>query len=277
MKSTVKILGFTFGLMLSWQSVHAKTILISDMDDTIKNSHVLSPFSTVFNTYQTNNVVMGMNKAYQALATDNKDLQVKYLSNAPDFIMMGFHQKLITKHQFPEGELLMRSYRLEEGHKINNIDEIVRRENPDLVILIGDNGEHDIDIYNQAVRNHPNTKFITYIHMLYYTGASKETGKQIKEGQNKFATSLDLVLSLLKEGQVTAHSAGQFVQSFALALSKEPKMESDGILAFPRWMDCRDVSFDESAIELLPTDTQSLAKYTLAQVKSRCSVPRYQY
>lgn len=277
MKQTTKILGMALGLILSWQTVNAKTILISDVDDTIKNSHVRSPWSTVFNIFETDNVVMGMNEAYKAVATDIPGTQFNYLSNAPDLIMMGWHKKLLDDHTFPAGNLLMRTLRLEKGHKINNIDEIVTREKPELVILIGDNGEQDIEIYAEAVRRHPNTKFLTYIHMLYYTGAEEETGYQIKPGQKAFATSLDLMLMLLSEGVVTPHTTSGFVQTFSLALSKEPKVKSDGVLAFPRWMDCRDVSFDGSAIELLPPQVQPLVNYTLAQVQARCSVPRYQY
>jgi hypothetical protein len=276
MKYSVKILGMTLGMILSWQSVNAKTILISDIDDTIKNSHVRYT-STIFNTYETRNLVMGMNTAYQGLAKDIPGIKFTYLSNAPDFIMMHWHRELLSDHKFPKGDLLMRTIHFEKGHKINNINKIIKRENPDLVILIGDNGEQDIDIYDEVVREHPNTKFLTYIHMLYYTGAQKETGSQVKGDQKPFATSLDLMLSLLDEGVVSPYTAGQFAQSFAYNLSQEPKMESDGILAFPRWMDCRDAKFNDSSIERLPEQSQLLARFALSKVKERCRVPRYNY
>lgn len=277
MKHTAKILGLVLGVILSWQAVNAKTIVISDVDDTIKNSHVRYGWSTIFNSYEVNNLVMGMNTAYQAIKTGIPDAEFTYLSNAPDFIMMGWHQELLSRHKFPEGDLLMRTFHLEKGHKINHIEEIIKRENPELLILIGDNGEHDIEIYNEVALKHPNTKILTYIHMLYNTRAEKETGMQVMAGQRTFATSLDLMLSLLSEGVVSSHTAGEFVQTFSYNLSIEPKIESDGILAFPRWMDCRDVRFDGSPIELLPQQVQSLAEVTLAKVQARCSVPRYQY
>lgn len=283
MKNTAKVLGLALGIILSWQSVNAKTIVISDIDDTIKISHVLSK-KTVFNVPRVHNVFLGMNVAYQELQKQDKSIKFFYITNAPDFIMEDWHQKLVSKNNFPEGPILLRPELSEKEHKDKSIRALLASEKPDFVILIGDNGERDPEIYADIVadmaKKQPQIKFLTQIHMPYFVNAPvvpKKRGKPLRENQEGFATSYEMVLSWFDKGIVGADNVETFLNDFTKNIMVEPKEESAGILAFPDWMDCRGVEFNGAPIAKLPAPIQESALLTLSLVQERCLVPAYNY
>ena len=66
MKNTTSLLLAT--LVFSSLSAAADTLLVSDMDDTIKVSYVLDKDSVVANVAMIHNVFMGMPELYQAIS-----------------------------------------------------------------------------------------------------------------------------------------------------------------------------------------------------------------
>jgi hypothetical protein len=289
MKNTVKILGLTLGFILSWQSVNAKTIVISDIDDTIKLSHILDKTDAFKNVFRTENVFLGMNTAYQLLKAQDESIEFFYVSNGPKIGVGELHKEFLEGHVFPDKQnAYFRSigypdpqnpeetiWGLDPEHKVKTISAIIESRKPDLVILVGDNGEQDPFTYDTIVKKFPNTKILSQIHMPYYTDALDEQyrGKALQGQQEGFATSYDMILSWLDKGIIQEHAVVFFEEEFRKALAKEDKFEDEGAMALPDWTDCRNVNFDGAPILKLPTEVHNQALLTLTAVQERCLIP----
>ncbi|MNL07741.1 hypothetical protein D3C87_1284290 [compost metagenome] len=289
MKNTAKILGLALGVVLSWQSVNAKTILISDIDDTIKLSHILDKTDAFWNVFRTENVYLGMNTAYKLLKEQDKSIEFFYVSNGPKAGVGPLHDEFLDDNKFPDKDNAF--YRkfgypdpnnpgkkilgLDPNHKVNVISEIIESTKPDLVILVGDNGEQDPFKYDTIVNKYPNTKFLSQIHMPYYTGQIEKqyAGQALQGDQEGFATSYDMILSWFDKGIINAEAVVTFEESFRKGLAKEDKYEDKGEMAFPDWTDCRDVKLDASPILHLPSAVQDQARLTFSIVHERCQIP----
>ena len=291
MKHTVKILGLALGVILSWQVVNAKTIVISDIDDTIKLSHILDKTDSFKNVFRTENVFLGMNTAYQLLKSQDPNIEFFYVSNGPTLGVGDLHLKFLKTHSFPDRKnAFFRDvgypdpqdpnetiFGLDPDHKNKVISALIESKKPDLVIMIGDNGEQDPFVYDAIVKKYPNTKILSQIHMPYFTAATdpQYRGKALQGRQEGFATAYDMILSWLSRGIIQPQSVVLFETLFRESLAKEDKLNDKGAMALPDWTDCRDVKFDGSSLLLLPPEAIEQAAATLYVVDQRCSIPAY--
>jgi hypothetical protein len=277
MKNTAKMLSLALGFILSWQTAGAKTVVISDIDDTIKISHVLDTWDMGLNAFRTGNLFLGMNTAYQELKAQDPTIEFFYVTNAPIDIMEGKHSTFLRTNDFPNHEnMRLRESLGEKNHKVKAIAAILKQTNPNFVILLGDNGEADIDVFTSIVKDFPTIEFLTQVHTPYFSQSVEgQVGKPIKENQEAFATSFDMLLSWFDKGLINADKVADFMSKFTPALLKEPKNKKNGVLAFPEWVDCRDTSFDGTPITKLPEDMQNDAILTLSTIQDRCLIPAY--
>ncbi|MGZ3749420.1 MAG: phosphatase domain-containing protein [Pseudobdellovibrionaceae bacterium] len=237
----MKVLLCVFLLILGFTQTYAKTILISDIDDTIKNSHVLNKADAVLNAGAIENLVLGMNQAYAFVKLKDSDIHFFYITNAPKFFMEKSHRDFLALHRFPEGVVDLRENESQDDFKIVQIRKVLEEERPETVIFVGDNGEKDILVYSQMQKEYPQISFFTYIHLIYSSISEDERGSLILPGQVGFATSLDLILQLRKEGFVSNSDTLSFISSFTHAYEEESGMTDNGPLVFPYWSDCSDL------------------------------------
>lgn len=219
-----------------------ETILITDMDDTIKNSHVLDSDSTIANAFLPKQAFLGMPDLYESLLADKKVDEIVYLSNAPKWLMYPFHKRFLRKEGFPNGRLILNLTLSKKNHKLNSIRNIVKNENPKELILVGDNGEHDTEVYATIAKEYPALKMTTYIHQVYsQIGFHNNVGKPLEENQIGFATALDLSAMLLDSNKLTEDSYIKIVNDNVItALEEGNYRERGGPIMFPAWLDCRD-------------------------------------
>ena len=201
------IFSFLFAVNL-WAQAKEKILIISDIDDTIKVSHVISYKSwspaVLFRTWDNTTPFAGMASLYQLILNENPGVnQVAYLSNAPSSdtgvdYLQDSHTNFLKKNNFPEGHLILRDVIFDSEHKNKSIRKLVSEIQPTLVIMVGDNGENDVNVYAQASQelNALKIKNVTYIHQLYSSRDKDETGKDLNAGQVGFATSVELALDL---------------------------------------------------------------------------------
>jgi len=270
----MKSIIFALALVLIGQSwAQAKTILISDIDDTIKISHVLDKTEMTKNARRTDNLFAGMNSLYRILSAENPDLEVYYVSNAPPWLMRKKHTEFLTKNGFPmtEGSLKMRPDVTDKEFKVKMISSIIDQEKPTTVIMVGDNGEHDTELYSQIEQKYSKAskmRILSYIHMVYHTQNSEDTGKPLEPKQKGFATSWDLLLQLRQEGFVSADSTQLFLNAFAQTLASEPNNLKLGSLIFPAWVNCRDYKWTAQDQDLASSAEAIAVK---AKIQERCS------
>lgn len=252
-----------------------EVILVSDIDDTIKVSHVLDPDSTIANAFLPNNTFLGMPDLYEALINDKKVDEIVYLSNAPKFLMYPFHRHFLNREGFPHGRLLLNAGLSNKHHKLNSLRRIIENESPKELILVGDNGEHDTEVYATIAKEYPETKITAYIHQAYSkVGYKGNVGKPLEENQVGYATALDLSVQLMNRDMLTEESYVKLMSDIVPdALDEGNYGERRRALMFPAWLDCRDFQPFELPVkkDLSPEALNAFNK----KLAERCSVVPY--
>lgn len=276
MKNTTTLLLAT--LVFSSMSASAQTLLVSDMDDTIKVSYVLDKDSVVANVAMIHNVFMGMPELYQAISQIPDVKSIKYLSNAPKKIIGDLHEKFLKLNQFPQGEFVARSWydlRTGNSHKVYSLRKFIKQYDPKEMILIGDNGEADAEIYAQIRTEYPSVLGPTYIRQAYSSiGFSGNFAKPLHEGQIPFSSSVDIAVDLFKRGYLSSEAVTDHVLDVVPDMLDEDEDENRGPSAFPEWYDCRDFKLPNLPV-LVDLKANDLLQEYGNKVQQRCSIEPY--
>ncbi len=159
-------------------SPHAKYGVISDIDDTILQTHVTSIlklkaiYFTVFKNAAGRRAFREVTAFYQALQLDEKGKRVNpffYVSNSP-WNLYDLIKEFMDINHIPKGPILLRDVGISRkeadatgGHKYSTIRQILDTY-PDMgFLLIGDSGEKDADIYLRIAREYPERIRAIYI------------------------------------------------------------------------------------------------------------------
>jgi hypothetical protein len=172
-------------------------MVVSDIDDTIKWSHILGP-EMVVDGPNYHLAFKGMPEVYTSLA--NGGAKIVYVSGAPDALIAKLQlnlipQKVISTNHFPDGEIYLHKIgESTEDFKVATITKIMK-DNPAVdFVLIGDNGQKDIDTYTR-IRQDPeigSRAQQVFIHKIYNGSPSLEP----KADQHPFVTAADLAAML---------------------------------------------------------------------------------
>lgn len=257
-----------------------RVLLVSDIDDTIKVSHVLSNIGKISRAADVTTPFMGMAALYQLIINQNPaSTKVIYLSNAPEELagipaLKYSHQTFLSLNHFPPGQLLLREDIFEKNHKIKVLRQLIDQESPDVLIMVGDNGEKDAEIYHQIVTEYSYSKMQmhTFIHQLYSSQNSflvpdflEEIGKPLFPEQNGYVTPIEIGLKLNEQKLFNTSSVEWLIQRLAPAIVAEKRFKWDGLkaLTFPQFMNCSDFKWK------MPTP-QSLLNL-LQKIESECN------
>lgn len=147
--------------------------VISDIDDTIKDSHVLDKKELMKNTFVREfRDIPGMAALYQHFA--RKGYQFHYVSSSPWQLFPAL-DVFLQKRGFPKGSMHLKLVRFkdssfmnlfatpEEG-KIPTITALFDRNPQRQFILVGDSGEKDPDIYKTIFKKYPHRVRKILIH-----------------------------------------------------------------------------------------------------------------
>ena len=138
--------------------------VVSDIDDTTKDSDVLDKKELMKNTFlREYRAVEGMSALYSSLR--EKGTQFHYVSNSP-WQLYSEIQAFADKSGFPQGTYHLRVFRAKdssliefltakENHKRTTIAELIERFPRRKFILIGDTGERDPEVYGDLYRRYP--------------------------------------------------------------------------------------------------------------------------
>ena len=138
--------------------------VISDLDDTIKESGVLDKEELLVNTFLKEfRPVEGMPEVYQSWAKEGAVFH--YVSGSP-WQLYPFLADFMSREGFPSGSFDLRGFRVKdrtffnlfaspEETKIPAIEAIFSRYPDRQFILVGDSGEKDPEVYGEIARNHP--------------------------------------------------------------------------------------------------------------------------
>lgn len=196
----------------------AKTLVISDIDDTIKTSHVNSWVAKYAHAHRTDNPFLYMSDLYNSIQGD-----FVYITNAPASVMKGAHTQFLIRNQFPKGELYMRPGIFSEKDKFPTLEKVIREKKPSVVILFGDNGEKDPIAYKLIQEAFPEIQFYVFIRWVY----DPDRESRFWDDQIPFVTAGEVALHLYQLGLIPADSVMGLVQAGAMKLG------------LPHWVDCQ--------------------------------------
>lgn len=150
----------------------ARLMVISDVDDTVIHTGItdllLAAQLTFLNNAKTRKPLAGAASLYREFSAGQAGLganPVFYLSNS-SWNMYDLLRDFLDLNDFPAGPLLLRDLGLgtdSSDHKIQTLQRLLARFDGLPVILIGDSGQHDAEIYAQVAVSHPERVAAIYI------------------------------------------------------------------------------------------------------------------
>jgi phosphatidate phosphatase APP1 len=140
--------------------------VVSDIDDTVMVTALPRPLLAAWNTFVLDEYarapVPGMAVLYERLVTAHPEAPVFYLSTGAWNVAPAL-TRFLSRNLYPPGPLLLtdwgpttdRWFRSGQAHKRATLERLAR-EFPDIRwLLIGDDGQHDQEIYGDFVTSHP--------------------------------------------------------------------------------------------------------------------------
>lgn len=233
-----------------------KTLVISDIDDTIKVSHILSTAGKVSRASDVTTPFAGMAQLYHLIMSENSQHnRMVYLSNAPEEIggipaLEISHRTFLSFNGFPHGEVELRESIFDQNHKINEIRRLITEEEPELVILIGDNGERDPEVYHQAYLEFSDkVRMLSFIHQMYSSEVPfyklryfAEVGTKLSKEQIGYVTPIEIAVELKKQNILNEESYNWMIENISPYIVNEDKFKWNGLkpLTFPSFKNCSD-------------------------------------
>jgi len=151
--------------------------VVSDIDDTIMVTALPRPLLAAWNTFvldeYARSPVPGMAVLYERLVTAHPHAPVFYLSTGAWNVAPAL-TRFLSRNLYPPGPLLLtdwgptsdRLFRSGQAHKRATLERLAR-EFPDIRwLLIGDDGQHDREIYGNFVASHPDNVAVGAIRKL---------------------------------------------------------------------------------------------------------------
>lgn len=172
-------------ILFLFQAPHAFShfLLISDIDDTIKRTHVLSTIDILMNGIRSRNPFSGMPELYlqwtceeiqegkplclKRQAINQKDNRIVAYVTAARSKFQWFSSLFLVNSGFPLGLYLGRDEGEAGRFKKMAIKELLKDFSHFDVIFIGDNGEQDPEVYEYFLKQCHSRNCFSFIHSIY--------------------------------------------------------------------------------------------------------------
>jgi phosphatidate phosphatase APP1 len=133
--------------------------IISDIDDTVISTWLPRLFIAFWNSFIRDESARqsppGMAQMYQRLLDDHPGAPVIYISTGA-WDTYSFLRRFLSRHRFPDGPMLLTDwgptntgwFRSGSAHKANTLQQLIEDLPGISWVLVGDDGQHDLDIYS---------------------------------------------------------------------------------------------------------------------------------
>ncbi len=140
--------------------------IVSDIDDTVMITHLPRPLLAAWNTFVLREsarvAVRGMADLYRSIQRDNPEVPVFYLSTGA-WNVAPVLTRFLARNAFPEGPLLLTDWgptntgwvRSGRAHKENSLRRLAHDLPQVRWLLVGDDGQHDPEIYDSFAAERP--------------------------------------------------------------------------------------------------------------------------
>ncbi|WP_433826342.1 App1 family protein [Actinoplanes sp. CA-015351] len=156
--------------------------VLSDIDDTVMVTTLPRPLLAAWNTFvldeHARTAVPGMAVLYERLVNGHAGTPVVYLSTGAWNVAPTL-TRFLSRHLYPAGPILLtdwgptpdRWFRSGQEHKRNSLRRLAEEFPHIRWLLIGDDGQHDQEIYSEFARSHPENVAAVAIRRLSPTQA----------------------------------------------------------------------------------------------------------
>jgi phosphatidate phosphatase APP1 len=218
------ILVFAFALFS--ELVFAKTLVVADIDDTLRVTNRLNAgwLQQLDNARDPSLMFVGMDLILESLSQDGATIFYVTAAISP---LDELSKNFLRYNQLPQRDNFINKgwFNNTEDFKTEAIAELIRTENPSQVILLGDNGEHDSAAYARVAKNFPNT--VIFIHKLY----EGEPSASVPLDQSVYLTGADLAASLEQLGFLSNATAKDVADQTLQYLNNK----NTNLLVLPDW------------------------------------------
>ncbi|MCQ9367664.1 DUF2183 domain-containing protein [Brevibacterium sp. 50QC2O2] len=168
--------------------------IVSDVDDTVMVTHLPRPMLAAWNSFilseHARSAVAGMSVLYDRLIYMRPNSPMFYLSTGAWNVAPTL-KRFLSRNLYPAGPLLLtdwgptntRMFRSGVEHKRNSLERLAREFPHMKWLLVGDNGQHDEEIYAEFAENHPQNvaavaiRELTPSEAVWVGGVSKFEGR----------------------------------------------------------------------------------------------------
>jgi hypothetical protein len=207
------------------------TLLVSDVDDTVRVMDSGNLQSTISNSLDTKHAFAGMATIYAAIRSQQN--KVGFVTGGFSFLKE-IYQKFLDRNLFDFDYLVTRRNPLMkvEKYKFKAINKLVEKAQPQALIMIGDNASHDPEVYAAIHEKYANLPAQTYIHQVY----ANDEGAPLMEGQVGFLTAGDLAVRLYNAGEIHESVVEIVLTQLNLALDSSKSRVREEVI--PDWLQC---------------------------------------
>ncbi len=202
------------GLMVS-KPLLAKTLIVSDIDDTIKMSDILgSKIKIAYKAFAKGQAFSGMSELYQNLMT--KDSKIFYISGSPGYMKKKV-ENFLSSNEFPQFENIILRKSLSDDiyyYKYGAITKLLNEEKPDKVLFIGDDTEYDPEIFEQISHENPGLVKGIYIRSVQHRYVDH------LDGVKTFFAPIEIALNEAIDFNIEFYKLKKIAESF---YKNEPK------------------------------------------------------
>lgn len=151
--------------------------IVSDIDDTVISTWLPRPFIAAWNTFirteSARQAVPGMAVLYRELVKDHPGAPTFYLSTGA-WNTHAFLHRFLQRHRYPRGPLLLTDwgptntgwFRSGQAHKRRALLQLTVDFPRIKWVLVGDDGQHDPQLYSDFARNNPDRVHAVAIRQL---------------------------------------------------------------------------------------------------------------
>ena len=182
---------------------YSRTIVISDIDDTIRMSHVGNCVSTAKRFLFGANPFPMMKEIFHGIRSEaesiGEEVSFHYVTAS---IRISYNPDgWVRRHDFPAGEAIQRSYfheKSKKDFKIKHINRVLDEQQvgpDDKVLFFGDNTEYDVLVYQEVIEQRGLKNATIYIHDIKTTATDFGFAAPVSagEGVRYFFSELDLL------------------------------------------------------------------------------------
>lgn len=280
-------------------------ILISDIDDTIKRTNVLSTRGVILNGPRTTNVFRGMNDLYVLFACDTvvssernrclarqgltmaQNRKIVYVTAARGRLQM-FGNLFLKNSGFPIGLFIGREQTdtdladsvsgpgpdLSEGYpntleyKIETVKKLMQDYREFDFVLVGDNGEKDVAAYDAVQKWAARNLPQIRVHTFIHQVYDWREGVSPATNQTLYVTGGDLAIEFFRRGLLSERALANSIDQTLKAIRAN---DED---VFPGFLDCRPILSAKRFPKVpdnLSASTAARAELMLVTLKKYCS------